>query len=175
MNSRILKYGSSILRQQSAEVTNNDDVSALVHSLFEVLSKEGGVGLAAPQIGILKQVFVIDTSSMANDYKVGSNARRVIINPIIITQSDEANIYKEGCLSFPNIFEEIIRPEKIVVRYFDEQLNQVEQEFNDIDARVFQHEFDHLNGILFIDRISKLRRTMIAGKLKRITRSSKNA
>lgn len=175
MNSRILKYGSPILRQQAADVTSKDDVNTLVHSLFEVLSKEGGVGLAAPQIGILKQVFVIDTSSMANDYKVAGNSRRVIINPTIIKQSDEANIYKEGCLSFPNIFEEIIRPEKIIVRYFDELLNQVEQEFNDIDARVFQHEFDHLNGILFIDRISKLRRTMIAGQLKRIARSSKNA
>ncbi|MFP4557077.1 MAG: peptide deformylase [Bacteroidales bacterium] len=175
MNSKILKYGSSVLRQHSAEVTSKDDVNALVHNLFEVLSKEGGVGLAAPQIGILKQVFIIVTSSMATDNKAGNLARRVVINPKIIKQSDEANIYKEGCLSFPNIFEEIIRPEKIIVRYLDEQLNQVEQEFNDIEARVFQHEFDHLNGVLFIDRMSKLRRSMIAGKLKRIARSSKNA
>jgi peptide deformylase len=173
MVKKVFTYGSSILRQNSSEVFNSEDITELKENLFDTLSKEGGIGLAAPQIGILTRAFVVDTSALNVDKPKPEPIKKFILDPKILSLSHETCVYSEGCLSIPGIYEEVERPEKIKVTYLNELLNQVEIEINGIEARIFQHEFDHLEGILFVDRISKVRRSMIMSKLKRISKFSK--
>lgn len=173
MVAKILKYGSSVLRQHSELIKKDDDIQKLIDNLFETLSKEGGIGLAAPQIGVLKRVFVMDTNPVEETDEPILRFKRVVVNPQIIKRTIETSIYSEGCLSIPGVYEDVIRPQKIIVNYLDESFNQVERELDGIEARIFQHEFDHLDGVLFVDRISPIRRSMLVSKLKKIMRSSK--
>lgn len=173
MVKKIFTYGSSVLRQHSSEIVNDEDINDLKENLFETLAKEGGIGLAAPQIGILKRAFVIDTSALDVDDPKSETIKKFFLNPKILSLSKQTNIYSEGCLSIPGIYEEVERPESIKVTYLNELLNQVETEINGIEARIFQHEYDHLEGILFVDRLSKVRRSMIMSKLKRISKFSR--
>ena len=170
---KVLKYGSSVLRKHSIEVEKGEDSKSLIENLFNTLSKEGGIGLAASQIGVLKRVFVMDSNPIEDTEDQVERFKRAVINPKIIAKSDETIVYNEGCLSIPGIYEEVVRPKKIIVNYLDESLNQVERELDGIEARIFQHEYDHLDGVLFVDRISPIRRSMLVGKLKKIMRSSK--
>jgi len=164
----IILYGSSVLRKHSTYINDSDDLQNIRSMLFDTVKKSEGIGLAAPQINLLKRVFVIDTSPIVKTDVTIERYERLFINPVIIEKSAEKNIYKEGCLSFPGLVEDVDRPEKIVVRYQDLSLNIIEEELDDIKARIFQHEFDHLEGILFIDKISFLRKKLLAGKLNRI-------
>ena len=173
MVAKVFKYGSSVLRQHSELIKKNDDIQNLIDNLFETLGKEGGIGLAAPQIGVLKRVFVMDTNPVEETDEPIQRFKRVVINPQIIKQTIETSMYSEGCLSIPGIYEDVVRPRKVLVNYLDESLNQIEREIDGMEARIFQHEFDHLDGILFVDRISPIRRSMLASKLKRIMRLSK--
>jgi peptide deformylase len=169
----ILKYGSPILRKLSCAVTEEDNPVQISESLFETLKKDGGIGLAAPQAGILKQAFVIDTSSMSEGNRGFEDYRQFFLNPEILWQSTEEVYFQEGCLSIPDIFGDVLRPDKIRVRYSDINFNKIEEEFDGIKARIFQHEYDHLEGILFIDRLSHLRRKFLKSKLNQI-RNTKN-
>lgn len=164
----VILYGSSVLRKHSAEVTEKDLIGDISGSLFKTLEINGGIGLAAVQVNILKTIFVIDTSILNEDDSAEEIYRRVFVNPVITDSSDVYNIYKEGCLSIPGVFEDVERPESIMVRYYDKSLNQVEEELNGVRARIFQHEYDHLHGILFIDKIGALRRRMMGSRLRRI-------
>jgi peptide deformylase len=172
MIAKVLIYDSSILRKHSAQVLSNDNVTELAKTLFDTLLKEGGIGLAAPQIGVLKRVFVIDTTPLNEEDETTERIKHIVINPQIISLSNEASTYSEGCLSIPGIFEEVERPEGLRVKYQDELLNPIEKEIHGIEARVFQHEYDHLEGILFVDKVSPIRRRMLESKLKRIARSA---
>jgi len=173
MDAPVILYGSPVLRRLSAEVTERDDLQDLGSSLFATLKKAGGLGLAAPQINLLKRVFVIDTSPISEEDASIEKSEGIFINPVILEKSKENIIYREGCLSFPDIFEEVKRPEKIIVRYEDMSFKIYEEKLDGIVARIFQHELDHLDGILFIDKINALRRKLLAGKLKRIRKLSK--
>lgn len=173
MIAKVLKYGSTVLRQHSKEMSKTEDIEKLTVTLFDTLRKEGGIGLAAPQIGVLKRIFIMDSSPIGEDDESVDRFKRTVINPVIISRSEATSIYSEGCLSVPGIYEEVVRSEKISVKYLDESFNPVEREIDGIEARIFQHEFDHLDGVLFIDRISPIRRTMLASKLKKIMRLSK--
>jgi peptide deformylase len=168
----VILYGSPVLRKNSEEVTEDDNISLFSDDLFETLRKAEGVGLAAPQINFLKRVFVIDTTPLIKDSITVENFTGIFINPVIIDRAGDEILYREGCLSVPEIFEEVSRPEKILVRYQDLQFNTHEEELDGIKARIFQHEYDHLEGILFIDKINRLRRKLIIGKLNRIKKSS---
>jgi len=170
MVAKVIKYGSSILRQHSTEVETTSNTSELIKNLFDTLDKEGGIGLAAPQIGVLKRAFVMDSNPMDSDEEPVEKFRRAVINPQIVAKSNEKIIYSEGCLSIPGIYEEVERPQSISVKYLDESLNPIERELVGIEARIFQHEFDHLDGVLFVDRISSIRKSLISSKLKRIMR-----
>lgn len=170
----IIIYGSSVLRKHSVEVTEEDNIQEISNRLLDTLKKAEGIGLAAPQINLLKRVFVIDTSPLVNDNINIEKFEGVFINPVIIDRNNENTIYREGCLSFPDIYEEVERPGKIMVRYQDSSLNTIEEELDGIKARIFQHELDHLYGILFIDKISLIRRKLLTGKLKNIRRLSRN-
>lgn len=167
----IILYGSPILRKHSFAVTKNDDLQQLSQDLFDTVKKSGGIGLAAPQAGILKRAFVIDTSPLSKDDQTIQPYERFFINPEIISKSADKSYYEEGCLSIPGIFEDVLRPEKIAVRYFDVNFNRMEEELDGIKARIFQHEFDHLDGILFIDKLNPLRRRLLANKLYKIVNS----
>jgi peptide deformylase len=128
--------------------------------------------LAGPQINLLKRAFVIDTSPLIEDDITIEKFEGVFINPVILDRSTENEIYKEGCLSIPGIYEEVERPAKIWVKYHDPSFNVIEEELDGIKARIFQHEFDHLEGILFIDKISQLNRKLITVKLNKIKKLS---
>jgi peptide deformylase len=167
----IIKYASPILRKHSIDVTGEDNLSQLSEDLFDTLKKARGIGLAAPQAGVLKRTFVIDTSPLTKDNDTIVKYEKLFLNPEILWKNDDKIHYTEGCLSFPSIYEDIPRPEKISVRYYDKDFNLVEEEIDGIIARIFQHEYDHLDGILFIDKLNPLKRKMLSGKLNRIKKS----
>jgi peptide deformylase len=166
----IILYGSSVLRKNSADITEEDNIREISEMLFDTLKKANGIGLASPQIDLLKRAFVIDTSPLVKDDLTIEKIEKIYLNPIIIDSSAENDVYKEGCLSFPGIYEDVERPEKIHVRYQDLSLNTIEEELDGLAARIFQHEFDHLSGTLFIDKLSLIKRKLLTGKLYKIKR-----
>jgi len=171
----IILYGSAVLRKFSTEITEEDNIQEIAAMLFDTLKKAEGIGLAAPQINLLRRAFVIDTSPVVKNDVTIERYERVFINPVIIERSSEKIIYKEGCLSFPGLYEDIDRPEKILVRYQDISLITIEEELDDIRARIFQHEYDHLEGILFIDKINILKKKLLAGELNKIRNLSRGS
>jgi len=172
----IILYGSSVLRKHSTDITEEDNIIEISDKLFQTLKNAEGIGLAGPQIKILKRAFVIDTSPLIeNDLSI-EKFEGIFINPVIIDCSTEPVTFSEGCLSLPGIYEDVNRPEKILVRYQNISYNTIEEELDGIKSRIFQHEFDHLEGILFIDKINRIRRKLLSGKLNKIKRkaTSKN-
>lgn len=167
----IILYGFPILRKHSFEVSENDNLLQLSSDLFDTVKKSNGIGLAAPQIGILKRAFVMDTSPFSEDRDLVSKYEQIFINPEILRQSANKISYEEGCLSIPGIYADVLRPEKITVRYLDLNYNRIEEELDGIKARIFLHEYDHLEGILFIDKLNPLKKKMLAGRLKKIVNS----
>ncbi len=167
----IIKYGSPILRKHSIKVSEEDDLLQITQDLFETLKKAGGIGLAAPQVSILKRAFVIAISPLIIENKEVEKYEQAFLNPEIIEFGEEENYFQEACLSIPDISEDVLRPEKIKVRYYDTNFNRIEEELNGLKSRVFQHEYDHLEGILFIDKLSPLRRKLLKSKLNRIKNS----
>lgn len=140
----ILHLGQELLRQKSLPVEEvNDELRATIQAMFDTMLESEGVGLAAPQVGILQRFFVV----IADD-----DVRRVFINPQIIATSSEMCDYEEGCLSIPNVYEKISRPAKITVQALNEQGKPFTLEAEGFLARVIQHEYDHLEGVLYIDR-----------------------
>ena len=165
---RIFKYGASVLRKKADEITKDDNLTELSCSLFETMKRFEGIGLAAPQIGLSKRIFIIDTTPLKIDDPSVEIIRKVFINPVIKEYSPEKTDFNEGCLSIPGIYETVERPERIKVSYQDINMELVEKELTGIEARIFQHEFDHLVGILFTDRLSPMRKMLINGKLKKL-------
>ncbi|MBN2661881.1 MAG: peptide deformylase [Tannerellaceae bacterium] len=168
MTSRILIYGSPVLRKHAEPISSNTELQHTVDQLFSILEKEEGIGLAAPQIGLSKRIFIIDTTPLKIDDPSVEIIRKVFINPVIKEYSPEKTDFNEGCLSIPGIYETVERPERIKVSYQDINMELVEKELTGIEARIFQHEFDHLEGILFTDRLSPMRKMLINGKLKKL-------
>jgi len=168
MSVKIVKYGSSVLRKRAEQIDIDEAAGVIIEDLFSALKKEKGLGLAGPQIGVLKRVFVMDTTPLTEDDPLISKIEKAVINPEILWFSEEKVIYEEGCLSIPGIYEEVRRSASIRVRYCGLDFNYKEEELEGISARIFQHEYDHLNGILFIDKINPLRRKLLNGKLKKI-------
>jgi len=144
----------------------------LIEDMFETMHVSDGVGLAAPQIGKSMRIFVIDTTPMAEnaDEPELANFRKVFINPYILEEWGDPWSFEEGCLSLPNIREEVSRPSKVRIEYYDEDWNLKEEEYSGIRARVIQHEYDHLDGKLFVDKISPIRRKLLTARLNAISR-----
>jgi len=159
----IVIYGEEVLRKKAEPVEKiDDDVKALVSDLVDTLKQARGLGLAAPQIGVSKRVFILDLTQVELTETV-----RVFINPEIIESSGSINL-EEGCLSFPGLYQKIERPEFVKVKALDLNGNEFELETEGMLARAIQHENDHLNGVLFIDHLSSLSRTLIKGKLNKL-------
>jgi peptide deformylase len=147
----ITVYGDSILRKKTRRVTDiNDDIITLIKDMFDTMRNANGIGLAANQVGSDKSVIVIDVSPIEGLEDVKP---MVLINPKIVNRSEETEIAEEGCLSLPNLRADVERPEKIVITYYDTQMVEHEIEAEKLLARVMQHEYDHLNGVLLTDRL----------------------
>lgn len=161
-------YGNEVLKKKAKQISEVTDTDIkLIQDMFDTMHNANGIGLAANQVGELKQILVIDISDM----EAGKGIKPlVVINPEIIDESDDESEYEEGCLSIPDVREKVWRPEKITLRYNDVTMKEVELEADGILARVLQHEIDHLNGILFLDHLTGTKRTLLRGKLSKISK-----
>lgn len=168
----IYLYGSQVLRAraQEADLSKKEELKQLIEDLIETMHNADGCGLAAPQIGISTRVVVVDGNDLAGTYPELKGFHREMINPVFTFESEETSEYTEGCLSIPNVDADIVRPKRIKVHYYDADLQEKEEEFDDFAARMVQHEYDHLNGTVFTDRATPIRKKMIAGKLSGITK-----
>jgi len=168
----IYLYGSEILRQVAAEadVADNEGISALITDLWDTLKVADGCGLAAPQIGVGLRVVVVDGDVMSDVFPYLKGFKRAFVNPVITSESETYCEYNEGCLSVPGIYADVRRPDAMDVEYYDETLTLKTEHFDKFACRMIQHELSHLDGVLFTDLVSPIRRKMIAGKLSNIAR-----
>ena len=167
----IYTYGQPVLRKPTEEITDSyPELSTLLENMFQTMYRSDGIGLAAPQIGLSLRLFVIDASVMAEDNPEIKTGKHVFINPQIVEKSDEMVTYEEGCLSLPGIHENVSRPKVITIHYYDENFVEHTTTFDGFFARIVQHEYDHLEGHVFSDLVSPLRRQMISGKLNNIAK-----
>ncbi len=164
----IYTYGQPVLRKESADISlDYPELKELIANMFETMEESNGVGLAAPQIGLNIRVVVIDLDVLSEDFPEYKGFKKGFINPHILEYDDtETETLEEGCLSLPGISEKVTRPKRIHVQYIDEDLQPHDEWVDGYLARVMQHEFDHLDTKLFIDRISPLRKQLIKNKLK---------
>jgi len=164
----IIEIPDAILRQHSQPVESvSDDIQALIRDMFETMYKAPGIGLAAVQVAVPRRLVVIDLQDPESDEEDAQPVRRphVFINPEILHASDAHKIYNEGCLSIPDQYAEVERPDIVRARWIDEHGQQQEGEFGGLMSVCLQHEIDHLDGILFIDHISRLKRDMLVRKV----------
>ncbi len=174
----IVSYGAPVLRRQAAEVPEDyPELSKLVADMFETMEKAGGVGLAAPQIDLSLRLFVVDVPPIRLDDGPSAGLktpaepfRKAFINPQLLGEEGEPWGFDEGCLSFPGLYAEVYRKPVITVRYQDEQFQWHEETYDGYVARVFQHEYDHIEGKTFVDHLSTLRRAMLKKRLDKIAR-----
>ncbi len=165
----IVAYGDAVLRKKGAKLTReHDGLELLIESMWETMYESSGVGLAAPQIGKSLNLFVVDATPMEDPNY--TDFKKVFINAEIIEEFGDKWEYEEGCLSIPHIRDNVKRYSDIVVRYMDENFVEHEEEFNGMPARVIQHEYDHINGVLFVDHLSELRKRLLKNKLINISK-----
>ncbi len=176
----IVAYGAAVLKQKAATVDLTDPaLPALIANMWETMYASHGVGLAAPQVGQSLRLFVIDASPFADDEELDpeeaetlENFKEVFINPTLLSQSGEVWAFNEGCLSIPNVREDVYRKPTIELRYFNEQFEEQTRVLSGLAARVVQHEYDHIEGILFTDHLSALKKRLIKGKLQSIAKGN---
>jgi len=168
----IYLYGSEVLREVAAEaeLSEKEELSTLVNDLWETLEISEGCGLAAPQIGVSLRVCVVDGDVMKDIYPELEGFRRTFINPVILEESNEQCEYNEGCLSVPGVYADVRRAASIKVEYFDEKFERQVESFDKFACRMIEHEFSHLDGVLFTDLVAPIRRKIIAKKLVNISR-----
>ncbi len=167
----IYTYGQPVLRKQTEEITADyPDLKQLIANMYDTMDKADGVGLAAPQIGLPIRLFVVDGNALGNDFPDCKGFRKTFINPLIIEESEETVSYEEGCLSLPGINEAVVRPATITIRYLDEHFREQTETYGSFSARIVQHEYDHLEGHVFTDRVSPIRRQFLRTKLSNIAK-----
>jgi len=171
----IYLYGQPVLRKVAEDITPDyPDLKELIENMFETMHNADGVGLAAPQIGLPIRVVVIDLDVYSDEHPEFKGFRKAYINPHIQKVEGEEVLMEEGCLSLPGIHESVKRGDRILVKYVDEDFVEHEEIVEGFQARVMQHEFDHLDGKMFIDHISPLRKQMIKGKLNALLKGRSN-
>lgn len=172
----IYLYGQPALRKETEDIEKGEmDVKQLIADMQETLTQAEGCGLAAPQVGLSKRLFIVDGSELGEDYPECKDFKQVFINPEIVEESEETSTYSEGCLSLPGISENVIRPKTITIHYQDEDFNEHEDTYTDFKARIVLHEYDHLEGHVFTDRISPIRKQFVKGKLTNIAKGKTGA
>lgn len=170
----IYLYGAPVLRNENVEADLNDKegLMKLLEDMQDTLKVADGCGLAAPQVGINKRVVIVDGRELSDTYDYLKDFFRVMINPVVLEESEETCEFSEGCLSVPGIYAEVRRPSKIKVEYYNENLEKVVEEFDRFACRMVQHELSHLEGNLFVDNVSPIRRKMLARKLQAISKGT---
>jgi peptide deformylase len=169
----IRAYGDPVLRAKCEEIVNFDEyLDNFIQSMYKTMDASDGVGLAAPQIGKPLRLFMIDSTHFKDYEEVG--IRQVFINPQIIEEVGEDWAFEEGCLSIPDVREDVIRKSSLKIRYQNRKGEVLEEAFDGMNARVIQHEYDHIEGVLFIDHISAFKRQLLKGKLSNISRGKIN-
>ena len=179
----IIAYGDPVLRKKCTEIPGNyPKLKELIDNMWDTMYNAYGVGLAAPQIGLPVRLFVIDPAPFAEDenldtaeVKVLSNLKKVFINPKILGEEGEEWAFNEGCLSIPDVREDFFRKPVITIEYQDEDFNTHTETFDGLAARVIQHEYDHIEGILFTDKLSSLKKRLIKGRLSNISKGKVEA
>ncbi len=162
----IVAYGHPILKKVAGEIDNHyPDLKQLVYDMFETMHASSGVGLAAPQVNRSIRLFIVDTFPYTKEYPEAGSFKQAFINPEFIEESGEKWFFNEGCLSVPGIREDVLRKSNIRIQYYDQDFNFIDKKYDGIIARVIQHEYDHLEGVLFVERISSLRKTLLKRKL----------
>ena len=175
----ILAYGNPVLKKEAKNITQDyPELDQFIYNMWETMYEASGVGLAAPQVGVGIRLFVVDASPFAEDEELSEEEKeqlngfkKVFINPEL-EESGEEWAFNEGCLSIPEVREDIYRQEKIHITYFDENFKEHQETFTGLPARVIQHEYDHIEGILFTDKLSPLKKKLIKGKLNNIAKGN---
>jgi peptide deformylase len=179
----VVAYGDPVLRKVAKEISKDyPKLNEVIDNMWETQYNASGVGIAAPQVGMSIRLFVIDASPFSEDEDLTQEEqdflkdfKRVFINPNIIEETGEEWAFNEGCLSIPNVREDVFRQEQITVEYFDENWKKQKETLTGLAARVVQHEYDHIEGVLFTDKLSTLKKRLIKGKLSNITKGKVSA
>ena len=172
----IYGYGESVLRKKAQQITKDyPELETLIANMYQTMYNAQGVGLAAPQVGLPIRLFIVDTVPFSESDDLSKEEKdqlkklkKTFINATIVQESGDRWIFNEGCLSIPDVREDVARLDQITIEYYDESFNFHKETYSGIAARVIQHEYDHIEGILFVDKISTLRKKMISKKLKHI-------
>ena len=168
----IVAFGDPVLKSEAEEIDQDyEDLDKLISDMWETMYEADGVGLAAPQIGLSIRMFVADGSPFGEGDDGDPDCldfKRVMINPVIFESSEETSVMEEGCLSIPGIREKVTRPVSIKIEYYNEKWDLIEEELHGITARIVQHEYDHLDGVMIPDHISPVKRRLLHGKLRDI-------
>lgn len=166
----IIPFGHPVLRKRAEDIGQDyPELDKLISDMYETMYNAKGVGIAAPQVGLSIRLFIVDGSPIEDDTLDMSNFKKVFINPVVLSEDGEEWGYDEGCLSIPDVIEEVYRPEEVRIRYLDRNWVQHEETFVGIQARIIQHEYDHLEGVLFTDHLGGFRKQLIKSRLKRIS------
>ena len=167
----IYLYGSEVLRAraQEADLSKKEELTQLITDLKDTLVKADGCGLAAPQIGVSQRVLIVDGTIMADVYDYLSDFKRVMINPVVLEESEKQCEFNEGCLNIPGIYCDVRRPESMTVRYYNENFEEVTEKLDKFACRMVQHEMSHLDGVVFTDLVAPIRKKMLVKKLQNIS------
>ncbi|MEO5787907.1 peptide deformylase [Gelidibacter sp.] len=176
----IIAYGDPVLRKEGEDISADyPNLKALIANMYETMYDAFGVGLAAPQVGLAIRLFVVDTTPFSEDEDLTKEEqaqlqgfKRTFINAKIIEETGDEWAFNEGCLSIPDVREDVFRKPKIKIEYQDEDFNTHVEEFDGLVARVIQHEYDHIDGILFTDKLSTLKKRLIKGRLSNISKGN---
>ena len=164
-------YGHPVLRKLAKEIEEDyNDLDPFIEDMFETMYISDGIGLASPQVGKSIRLFIIDASPLEDEDPSFSDFKKVFINPQIIEKTGDKSNFNEGCLSIPNLREEVSREPDIRIQYYDEDFNFYDEAYSGTISRVIQHEYDHLEGVLFTDRVSPIRKRLLKGKLTGISK-----
>jgi peptide deformylase len=174
----IIAYGDPVLRKLGKSIDKDyPALESLLENMFETMYGAKGIGLAAPQIGLPIRIFIVDATPFKDDEELEleernflSTFKQVFINAQIIDETGDEWVFNEGCLSIPDVREDVFRNETVKIEYLDEKFEKHTKEFSGIAARIIQHEYDHIQGILFTDKLSSLKKRLIKGKLANISK-----
>ena len=170
-------YGTGVLREKAQPVDLETEegkeerlqqIKELFRNMYETMKHADGVGIAAPQVGVSKRMLIVDGSDLAEDMPELKGFKRYMINPVVTMESAETAEYSEGCLSVPDIHADVTRPKTIEVEYYNENFEKVKETFTGFGCRMVEHEMDHLDGHMFVDRVSPIRRKLMAAKLPKL-------
>lgn len=169
----ITAYGHPTLKKVAQDIDKDyPNLDKLIDDMFETMYYSKGVGLAAPQIDQSIRLLVIDATPYGDDFAEAKNFKKVMINARIIEESGVEWAFNEGCLSVPDIREDVMRKPKIRIKYFDQNFNEFEEEYEGVAARIIQHEYDHLEGVLFVERLAPLKKMLLKRKLTDISKGN---